>query len=212
MTGDLVGTLRYMSPEQTLAKRVVVDQRSDIYSLGATIYEMIALRPVLEGANRQELLKQIAFDEPTKLRSLDRSVPSELAIIIHQALAKNPEERYATAGEMADDLRAFCQNRSIKAKPPSQLQRGSKWARSHQSIVAAAMVVLIVITVALAASTWIISQDQAQTAEALDRAETNLEEAERQRERADANFRRARETVDTFLTDVAESKLLDLPG
>src|SRR5208337_4239960 len=71
MTGDLVGTLRYMSPEQALAKHVLVDQRTDIYSLGATLYELLTLEPVFAGSDRQELLRQIAFEEPRALRRLD---------------------------------------------------------------------------------------------------------------------------------------------
>src|SRR5207344_442767 len=78
MSGDLLGTLRYMSPEQALAQRVLVDQRTDIYSLGATLYELLTLRPVFLGDDRQELLRQIAFDEPTPPRRLNRAIPTEL--------------------------------------------------------------------------------------------------------------------------------------
>ena len=96
MTGDLVGTLRYMSPEQALAKRVVIDHRCDIYSLGMTLYELIALRPAFGAADRQELLKQIAFDEPIKLRKVNRSIPREFETIVHKAIEKNPQDRYAS--------------------------------------------------------------------------------------------------------------------
>src|SRR5207245_5906999 len=72
MTGDLVGTLRYMSPEQALAKRVIIDHRTDIYSLGATLYELLTLQPIFAGRDRQELLRQIAFDEPVRPRQLNR--------------------------------------------------------------------------------------------------------------------------------------------
>jgi serine/threonine-protein kinase len=82
MTGDLIGTLRYMSPEQALAKRVVVDHRTDIYSLGVTLYELLALRPAFDGEDRQKLLKQIAFEEPPALRTLNRQFPVELETII----------------------------------------------------------------------------------------------------------------------------------
>src|SRR5205085_2757837 len=76
LTGDLVGTLRYMSPEQALAKRVLVDHRTDIYSLGATLYELLTLEPVFAGADRQELLRQIAFEEPKGTRQHNNSIPA----------------------------------------------------------------------------------------------------------------------------------------
>jgi serine/threonine protein kinase len=81
MTGDLVGTLRYMSPEQALGQRVVVDQRTDIYSLGVTLYELLALEPAFGGSNRQELLRQIASDEPRPLRRINKSIPPDLETI-----------------------------------------------------------------------------------------------------------------------------------
>src|SRR5262249_55932671 len=93
MTGDLVGTLRYMSPEQALAKRVVVDHRTDVYSLGATLYELLTLRPVFAGGDRQELLRQIALEEPTPPRRLSRAIPAEVETIGLKALEKNPAER-----------------------------------------------------------------------------------------------------------------------
>src|SRR5438552_4435355 len=104
MTGDLVGTLRYMSPEQALAKRVVVDHRTDIYSLGVTLYELLTLEPAFDGHDRQELLRQIAFDEPRRPRRWNRAIPHELETIVLKALEKNPADRYATAQELADDL------------------------------------------------------------------------------------------------------------
>src|SRR5205085_9367761 len=73
MTGDLIGTLRYMSPEQALAKRVPVDQRTDLYSLGATLYELLTLQPAFDGADREELLRQIALEEPRPLHQIGRA-------------------------------------------------------------------------------------------------------------------------------------------
>jgi serine/threonine protein kinase len=107
MTGDLVGTIRYMSPEQALAKRVVVDHRTDIYSLGVTLYELLTLEPAFKGGDRQELLRQIAFEEPTAPRRLNRAIPMELETITAKAMEKNPAERYCTAKEMAEDLQRF---------------------------------------------------------------------------------------------------------
>src|SRR5207248_1474891 len=101
MSGDLLGTLRYMSPEQALAKRVTVDHRTDVYSLGATLYELLTLEPAFGGDDRQELLRQIAFEEPGRPRRLNRAVPAELETVVLKALEKNPADRYATAGELA---------------------------------------------------------------------------------------------------------------
>ena len=97
-TGDLVGTLRYMSPEQVLARRGVVDQRTDIYALGATLYELLTLRPAFDGRDHQELLRQIALDEPVRPRRLNPAVHRDLETIVLKAMAKEPSCRYPTAG------------------------------------------------------------------------------------------------------------------
>src|SRR6266699_1704847 len=123
MTGDLVGTLRYMSPEQALAKRVVVDHRTDIYSLGVTLYELLTLEPPFDGKDRQELLRQIAFEEPRPPRQLCREVPVELETVILKAIEKNPQDRYATAQELAEDLRRFLADQPIRARRPGVVQR-----------------------------------------------------------------------------------------
>jgi serine/threonine protein kinase/WD40 repeat protein len=137
MTGDLVGTLRYMSPEQALGCRGMVDHRSDVYSLGVTLYELLILRPALPATDRQELLQQIASDQssPTPPRRLRPSMPVDLETILLKAMAKNPDERYQTAQELADDLRSFCEDRPIRARRPSLLQRTGRWARWHRPLV-----------------------------------------------------------------------------
>src|SRR6185437_5789476 len=104
VTGQAVGTPRYMSPEQALARRVVIDHRTDVYSLGATLYELLTLRPAFDGRDRQELLRQIAIEEPPRPRRLERGTPAELETTVLKAMEKNPNDRYATAQELADDL------------------------------------------------------------------------------------------------------------
>src|SRR4029077_20816671 len=88
MTGDLVGTLRYMSPEQALAKHVVVDHRTDVYSLGATLYELLTLEPAFRGNDRQDLLRQIAFEEPVRPRRLNKAIPPDLETVTLKAMEK----------------------------------------------------------------------------------------------------------------------------
>jgi WD40 repeat protein/serine/threonine protein kinase len=136
MTGDLLGTLRYMSPEQALAQRVVIDHRTDVYSLGVTLYELLALEPAFEGNDRQELLRQIAFEEPKPPRRLNKAVPADLETIVLKAMEKDPAARYATAREMADDLQRFLSDQSILAKRPTLLQRLKKWSRRHWAVLA----------------------------------------------------------------------------
>jgi hypothetical protein len=135
LSGDLLGTLRYMSPEQALAKHGLVDHRTDVYSLGATLYELLTLRPAVNGVSKQEILQQLAFEEPVAPRSLDKSVPAELETVTLKALAKNPGERYATAQELADDLRRWLDDRPTLARPPSMFQRLRRWSQRHRPLV-----------------------------------------------------------------------------
>src|SRR5262249_12794150 len=118
VSGDLLGTLRYMSPEQALARHRLVDHRTDVYSLGATLYELLTDGPAVEGEDRQELLHQIAFKDPPPPRRRDRAIPPELEVIVLKALAKNPADRYATAQELADDLRRWLEDVPILARRP----------------------------------------------------------------------------------------------
>jgi eukaryotic-like serine/threonine-protein kinase len=136
LTGDLVGTLRYMSPEQALAKRVPIDHRTDVYSLGVTLYELLTLQPAFAGQDRQDVMRQIAFEEPTALRKRNKTIPAELETIVLKAMAKVPEERYATAQELADDLRHWLEDRAIRARRPSVVLRLRRWGRRHRSVVA----------------------------------------------------------------------------
>jgi hypothetical protein len=143
MSGDLVGTLRYMSPEQALAKRVVVDHRTDVYSLGATLYELLTLEPVFPDSDRQELLRHIAFEEPKPLRRYNKSIPLELETIVLKALEKNPADRYASAKELAEDLERFVKEEPIRARRPSLVRRAKQWSRKHKLLVTAMLTVLV---------------------------------------------------------------------
>jgi tetratricopeptide (TPR) repeat protein len=143
-TGDLVGTLRYMSPEQALGRRPVLDHRSDIYSLGVTLYELLTLQPAFGSDDRQELLRQIASEEPTPPCRLNKAIPWELETIVLKATAKEPAERYQTAQELADDLRRFLEDQPIRARRPALRKRLARWARRHRPTVAAAITLLVV--------------------------------------------------------------------
>ena len=136
-TGDVLGTLRYMSPEQALARRVVADHRTDIYSLGITLYELLTLEPAYSGRDRQELLRQIAQDEPQAPSRRNPRIPRDLETIILKAMAKEPDQRYETAQQMADDLRRFLEDKTIAARRPSPAQRLARWSRRHRAVLIA---------------------------------------------------------------------------
>jgi tetratricopeptide (TPR) repeat protein len=182
MTGDLVGTLRYMSPEQALGKRVVVDHRTDVYSLGATLYELLTLQPAFAGSDRQELLRQIAFEEPKRPRRINKSIPAELQTIVLKAMEKNPADRYATAKELADDLRRYLEDKPIRARRPSLALRVRKWARRRTAAVRAAVFCLVVTLAAIVGSVgWGLGdraarqrEAEAKVLEALDAAAPRL--------------------------------------
>jgi WD40 repeat protein len=179
VTGQALGTPRYMSPEQALAKRVPIDHRTDVYSLGATLYELLTLRPAFESEDRQELLRQIAFDDPAKLRRVERAIPAELEIIVLKAMEKRPQDRYATAQELADDLERWLRNEPIQARRPTVVQRLRKWGRRHRGAVTAGGVGLVLAMVGLIAGTlYATSAYQSEKAERLkaENAERVVEE------------------------------------
>jgi serine/threonine protein kinase/tetratricopeptide (TPR) repeat protein len=184
-SGDLVGTLRYMSPEQALAKRAVIDHRTDVYSLGVTLYELLTLEPAFAGGDRQELLRRIAVEEPRPPRRIDRAIPAELETIILKAMEKDPVERYGTAQELAGDLRRFLEDRPIQARRPSWWQVVVKWARRHRTLVTAALTFLVLLAIVLAGSTvWVwraavrAGRAEAAALAALDEKQAALETAQ----------------------------------
>ncbi len=193
LSGDLVGTLRYMSPEQALANRVHVDGRTDIYALGATLYELLTLEPVFDGEDKQTLLRQIAFDEPRPPRQLERSLPVELETILLKTLAKNPDERYTTAGALAEDLRRFLEQKPILARRPSLMDRAAKWSLRNRRWVAAAAAGLLLTVVTLAVASLLIWREQHKTREALGMAVAEQAKAQQQREQAELAHQRADE-------------------
>ena len=180
VTGDLVGTLRYMSPEQALARPIGVDHRTDLYSLGATLYEFLTLEPAFNGHDRHELLRQIAIEEPRPVRKVNKSVPADLETIVLKAMAKNREERYATAQEMASDLRRFLRDEPILARPLTLLKRARRWARRHRpEMLSAAVASLAALTVLAGSIGWIMRDRAAQRARLTAQLDAFAEESQR---------------------------------
>lgn len=183
MTGDFAGTLSYMSPEQVTAKRIGLDHRTDIFSLGVVLYELLSLRRPFDGDTTQQISLKILFlepPEPTKIRS---QCPRNLSTICGKALAKDPDRRYRTMGEFAADLRRHLANEPILAQPPGALTKMRLWMRRHPT----PSVAIGVGSAALVTISALLVQ-QYQTAREL--ADSNVELAE-QTQRAEAGEREA---------------------
>ncbi len=211
ITGEMLGTLRYASPEQVLARRGIVDHRSDIYSLGATLYELLTLRPPFDGRDRNALIRQIADDEPASPRSLEPSIPAELETIVLKALRKEPADRYATAQEMADDLQRFLDGRPILARRPTLSERLRAWSRRHPAIVGTGAAALVLLSAASLVSTAIVRREQAKTLAEQRKAEAAYRREHQRAEEAEARFRLARRAVDELIR-ASEEELAHRPG
>jgi tetratricopeptide (TPR) repeat protein len=199
-TGDLLGTLRYMSPEQALANRAVVDQRTDVYSLGATLYELVTLRPAFKGTDRQDLLRLIAQEEPRPPHALNPAVPADLETIVLKAMAKEPVSRYNTAQELADDLRRYLADQPILARRPGLVERAARWTRRHVAVVLTVVPLLAIMVAGLTVGIVLVLTKQ---------AEIRRKQAEIERSQAEARQQRdeARRAVNVMYTQIAEDWL-----
>jgi hypothetical protein len=158
-TGDVLGTMRYMSPEQALGRAALVDQRTDVYSLGLTMYELSTLNhPADENGEFQ------VFDPnrpaPKPLRHWNRHIPHDFQTIVLKCMAEFPQERYTTAKELAEDLECFLDGRPILASPPSLLSRAGKWTKRHRGVVYATAAVLAVALLGFGVNFAMVSRER----------------------------------------------------
>ncbi|MEZ6117531.1 MAG: serine/threonine-protein kinase [Pirellulaceae bacterium] len=195
-SGDLLGTLRYMSPEQAQGSSHV-DGRTDIYSLGATLYEMVTGQPAVIAKTRPAMLAAVIEHSPVRPKQICPTLPTELETIILKAMEKSPEDRYQSAADMAEDLRRFQADLPILAKPASRPERLRKWIRRHPERSLFVTVGLLLTVVGLAVSSLLLSSERHRTSAA-------LQSEQQQRKRADRHLELAREAIQQMLTEEAE--------
>ena len=140
--GDIVGTLSYMAPERLKGWS---DPRSDVYSLGVTLYEVMTLRRAFEDSDRHALMKRIEQAEPPRPRKLDRHIPRDLETIVLKAIEKEPGRRYQNAAEFTNDLKRFLDGEPIRARKSGVVDRAVKWARRRPAVATACVAVFLLV-------------------------------------------------------------------
>ncbi len=196
-TGDVVGTIRYMSPEQARGQSALVDGRTDVYSLAATLYEMLTLRPAHDGPDAAAILKQIDEQPIPTLRPWCPDIPRDLETVLAKAMSKSRDGRYETAIDFADDLRRVVAGEPTVARPPTIADRMVHFASKHRQGVLTTALVGTLGLIGFAISTALIA------------AEKQVSDAQRQR--AEDGEKLAHGAVDRLGAQIAEL-LADIPA
>jgi tetratricopeptide (TPR) repeat protein len=194
-TGDILGTPGYMAPEQATGQTQQVGPATDVYALGAILYEALAGRPPFHGATVLDTLEQVRGQKPLPPSRLQPKVPRDLDTICLKCLEKLPNQRYPSAGALAEDLQRFRQGTPIRARPTPMWERLGKWARRRPAV--AALVALCAVTVwALFLGLWLHTVSLRAEVE---RAEAGEAMARKAQARADTNYQQAREAINQML-------------
>jgi serine/threonine protein kinase len=202
-TGDVVGTLRYLAPERLAGHG---DARSDLCSLGLTLYELLTLTPAYPDGDRARLVQHLERDEPTPPSSYNAAIPRDLETVVLKAMARDAAQRYPSADELADDLERYLDDQPIRARRSSVRERATKWVRRHPTV---AVLTACVVATALAGLGGILWQWRNAVAArndaiaALTRENEALAQARHDRQRAEEEATKARHEADAS-RDVAE--------
>ncbi len=166
-TGEMIGTLRYMSPEQAAGQAELIDLRTDIYSLGATLYELLTLRPAVVGPEGPGLMNIIERDAPVRIRKLCPEIPRDVQTLVEKAMSKHREDRYASAQLFAADLRRASRGYPILANPISPMMLALRWSEKHRRLLAVALSIATLATCGLLVSVILISNEKQETEKSL---------------------------------------------
>jgi serine/threonine-protein kinase len=197
--GQVLGTPAYMAPEQAEGRLDQINARTDVYGLGAMLYELLTGRPPFAGQTR-DVLHQVIHDEPAPPRSLVADVPRALEAVCLKALRKKPADRYGSAKELAGDVQHWLADEPVSACRDSWAVRAGRWGRRHKPLVAAAPALLLAAVAGLTLGVVLLGREQART--------------DRARQEARGHFRRSRDVVDRMMVRFADSPdgLRDAPG
>lgn len=209
--GQILGTPAYMSPEQADGRMELVGRHSDVYSLGAVLYEILTGKPPFAGKDTPELLRRVVREIPQPPRQLVASTPRTLEAICLKALAKRPEARFTSAKALAQDVECFLADEPVTAFAEPLGLRASRWMRRHQTALAGTAALLFTAVVALAIGAYLIKVQRDEKEIARGQALANEADAQSQRVRAESNYQKARQAVERMLTRVGEERLRNVP-
>jgi tetratricopeptide (TPR) repeat protein/tRNA A-37 threonylcarbamoyl transferase component Bud32 len=205
LPGSALGTPAYMSPEQAAGDLESLGPRSDVYSLGATLYCLLTGRPPFEGDDLGAVLRAVGKGDFPPPRSVDPAMGRALEAICRKAMALKPGDRYGSPRALAEDLERWMADEPVAARREPLSTRAGRWARRHRPLVAGVAALLVTAVVGLTAGTVLLGQANART-------DAERRRADLLRLAAEANFQKARQAVDEYFTKVSESKLLNVPG
>jgi serine/threonine-protein kinase len=203
MEGQVLGTPAYMAPEQAEGRRDVIGPATDIYGLGAILYEVLTGRPPFDGPETTSVLRRVVHEPPAPPRSIVPGTAAALQAICLKALAKKPGERYGSASDLASDIRHYLADEPVSAYVDPLLVRLGRKARRHRTLVAGMAAAAVVAVISLTIATVLLSSSKRRESDARALAEMHGAEAERERERAQSNFQLARDAVDEYCTKVS---------
>jgi serine/threonine protein kinase/formylglycine-generating enzyme required for sulfatase activity len=190
-TGDLAGTYAYMSPEQALAKRIGIDHRADVYALGATLYEALTLRRVVDGDTHQQITENIIYADPPAPHVLRSRIDRALSVVCMKAIEKQRKDRFGSMAEFAADLRRWLAKTPVHARPAGPLRRARKWMVRHPTA-SAVLGVALVSSAVFARLSMQLSDQNVEIQDALDRETTLTGELEQSNRSLDAALGDAR--------------------
>jgi serine/threonine-protein kinase len=207
--GRVLGTPAYMAPEQAEGRIDAIDQRTDVYGLGAILYEVLSDQRPFLGTDTHDLLRRVREEEPEPLHRIDPSVPRALEAICRRAMAKRQEDRYQSAADLGRDVQRWLADEPVIAYREPATVRLRRWARRHRTAVAAAAALLLTATIALAVSSVLVRRERDEARHQRDVANRQRQIADVQRNEARRQREQARRAVDDMYTQVAEQWLED---